>query len=81
MQKYIIYGKSNCPYCIKLVTKLAKAKKCFHIEMLDDHPDRLERLKKQYNHPTVPIVLKITETLIGGCDDTLKLIATETANE
>ena len=26
MAKFIIYGKSDCPYCIRVVTKLAKAK-------------------------------------------------------
>ena len=76
MQKYIIYGISDCPYCIKVVTKLIKAKKCFYVEMLDNDPERLRKLKMKYDHPTVPIVITVedVERLIGGCDDTLEFI-------
>lgn len=83
MAKFIIYGKSDCPYCIRVVTKLAKAKKCFYVEMLDDKPERLQELKTQYDHPTVPIVIKVEDVkeLIGGCDDTIKFIKQGENNE
>ena len=76
MSKFIIYGKSDCPYCIKVITKLAKAKQCFYVEMLDDNSKRLQELKTKYDHPTVPIVIRVedVEELVGGCDDTLEFI-------
>jgi len=83
MTKFIIYGRSSCPYCIKVITKLAKAKQCFYVEMLDDDLERLEKLKIKYDHPTVPIVIRVkdVEELIGGCDDALKLIEKGENNE
>ena len=79
MVKYIIYGKSSCSFCIKIINKLAKSKKTFYVEMLDGQPEKLEKLKEKYNHYTVPIVIEIREEeqLIGGCDDTLKLLESQ----
>ena len=74
MKKYIVYGRSTCPFCVKVVNKLIRQGKCFYVEMLDNDPDRLELIKKMYNHPTIPIVLckDDTEILIGGCDETVE---------
>ncbi len=76
MLKYIIYGKSSCGYCKKIIKKLLESKKTFYVELLDDNPEKLEQMKLKYNHPTVPIVLvkRVRETLIGGCDDALKFL-------
>ena len=83
MSKFIIYGRSDCPYCIKVITKLAKAKQCFYVEMLDDNSKRLQELKIKYDHPTVPIVIRVEDIkeLVGGCDDTLELIKKGENNE
>ena len=74
MLKYIIYGKASCPYCMKIIKKLTEAKKTFYVELLDGNPEKLERMKIKYNQSTVPIVIvkRQEETLIGGCDDTIK---------
>ena len=40
MKKYIIYGRSNCPFCIKIITKLAKANKRFYAQMLEEEIGR-----------------------------------------
>jgi glutaredoxin len=76
MKKYIIYGRASCPFCIKIITKLAKAEKCFYAHMLQDGSKELEEMKEKWGHPTVPIVIEVseTQTLLGGCDDTLKLL-------
>lgn len=72
--KYLVYGRSSCPFCVEAVHIL----KSNNIENIffDLESDRsfLNQAKIFYNHPTVPIVLKINrETgmvkLIGGCDD------------
>ena len=80
MTKYIIYGKSSCPYCIKVITSLVKSGKTFYAEMLDHDLSRLEELKTKYGHPTIPIVLikTNTEKLLGGCDDTINHIKQKT---
>ena len=46
MKKYIVYGKSTCPYCIKVVNKLLRGGKTFYVEMYDEQPEKLEEIKK-----------------------------------
>ena len=83
MKKYIVYGRSTCHYCVKVVNKLIRKGKCFYVEMLDEHPEKLEEIKKMHNHPTIPVVTIIddTEILIGGCDDTIEHLAHEVHHE
>jgi len=83
MKKYIVYGKSDCNYCVKVVNKLIKQGKCFYVEMLDGKPERLEFIKEMYNHPTIPVVIckDEKEILIGGCDDTIDHLKKEVADD
>tara|TARA_A100001201_G_scaffold110464_1_gene94459 strand:- start:605 stop:886 length:282 start_codon:yes stop_codon:yes gene_type:complete len=83
MKKYIVYGRSSCPYCIKVVNKLLRGGKTFYVELHDSTPGKLEEVKKRFNHPTVPIVTMIddTEILIGGCDDTIDHLKKEKSND
>ena len=83
MKKYIIYGRSSCPFCIKVINKLLRQGKTFYAEMYDDQPDKLEEIKKRYNHPTIPVVIiqDSKEILIGGCDDTIKHLNLEKLND
>ena len=39
---------------------------------MDSRPDELAEVKRQYGHPTVPIVL-IDGEFVGGCDDLMAL--------
>ena len=71
---YLIYGRSSCPYCVKATHLLDFAGIEYDFFDLEEDREFLEEAKKFYNHPTVPIVLKVDgETgivkLIGGCDD------------
>jgi len=83
MKKYIVYGRSDCAYCVKVINKLIKKGKCFYVEMYDNQPEKLEQIKKRYNHPTIPVVLikDEQEILIGGCDDTIDYLQTEKPSE
>lgn len=83
MEKYLIYGRANCPYCIKVVNKLIRAGKTIYAEMLDDSPEKLQKLKMKYDHPTIPIVIlkNDKEELIGGCDDTIEYLSREVLND
>ena len=80
MKSYKIYAKATCGYCRMLLQAMIDRKKCFYAEFLDDKPEVLEQKKITYGHKTVPIVVlreNGKETLIGGCDDTLKLLRRE----
>ena len=79
MKKYIVYGLSSCSYCTRVINTLIDKKKTFYVELLDGNPERLKLLKIMYNHPTVPIVVlkEQKETLIGGCDDTMRYLKKE----
>tara|TARA_R100001510_G_C7631082_1_gene189933 strand:- start:355 stop:618 length:264 start_codon:yes stop_codon:yes gene_type:complete len=83
MKKYIVYGRSSCPYCIKVVNKLLRGGKTFYVEMYDDQPEKLEQIKKRYNHPTIPVVIiqDSKEILIGGCDDTIEHLTEEVPSD
>lgn len=83
MEKYIIYGRSNCPYCIKVVNKLIRAGKTIYAEMLDENSTKLQQMKIKYDHPTVPIVIlkEDAERLIGGCDDTIEYLNREVSSD
>ena len=83
MKKYIVYGRSDCPFCIKVVNKLIRKGKSFYVEMHDDDFERLEEIKKRYNHPTIPVVIikDSEEILIGGCDDTIEHLKSEVDND
>ena len=83
MKKYIVYGKSSCPFCIKVVNKLLRKGKNFYVEMYDSSPEKLEEIKKRYNHPTIPVVIMIDEKeiFIGGCDDTIGHLINEATND
>jgi glutaredoxin len=82
MKKYIVYGRSSCPYCVKVVNKLIRKGKCFYVELHDNSPEKLEEIKKRYNHPTIPVVTIIDdkEILIGGCDDTIEHLKQEVSD-
>ena len=83
MRKYIVYGKSSCPFCIKVVNKLLRQGKTFYVEMYDAQPEKLEEIKKRYNHPTIPVVIiqDNNEIFIGGCDDTINHLLHEKNND
>ena len=83
MKKYIVYGRSSCPYCIKVVNKLLRGGKTFYVELHDSNPEKLDEIKKRFNHPTIPVVTFIddTEILIGGCDDTIEHLKGEVSND
>tara|TARA_Y100000114_G_scaffold96246_1_gene89562 strand:- start:3285 stop:3530 length:246 start_codon:yes stop_codon:yes gene_type:complete len=80
MKSYKIYAKASCGYCARLLQAMINKKKTFYVEFLDDKQHVLAEVKNKYNHHTVPIVIlreNGEETLIGGCDDALKMLNKE----
>ena len=67
MKKYIVYGRSSCPYCIKVVNKLLRGGKTFYVELHDSNPEKLDEIKKRFDHPTIPVVTFTDEN--GYCGE------------
>ena len=71
---YIVYGRSSCPFCVEATQLLDFAGVEYDYFNLEGDREFLQEAKEFYNHPTVPIVLKIDGEsgivrLIGGCSD------------
>ncbi len=77
---YIIYGKTKCPFCTNAVTLLQSRGITFTFYSMDKQPGELINLADQYNHRTVPIVLKVenSENIFIGGYDALKTHLEET---
>jgi len=68
---YIIYGKTKCPFCTNAVTLLQSRGISFTYYSMDKKQGELLDLATQYNHRTVPIVIKVDGSeniFIGGYD-------------
>ena len=68
---YVIYGKTQCTYCTNAVTLLQSKGISFTYYSMDNRTSELLDLATQYNHRTVPIVIKVVNSeneFIGGYD-------------
>ena len=75
----IIYAKTDCEYCLETIKILSESGIHHVLTLLDKAPDFHNKLKQQYEWPTVPIILKVDksnhkEEFIGGCDDLKKFL-------
>jgi len=72
--KYLIYGRTTCPYCIAATELLEEShKKTVFIDLTTD-PEGIEEAKEFYGWPTVPIILENDEdtgaiSFVGGFSD------------
>ena len=73
MIRYIVYGRSSCPYCVRAVQALeAESKEFFFFD--EEGEAELDYIKKFYASKTVPIIIennKITgkTSMVGGYTD------------
>lgn len=68
---YIVYGKTKCPFCTNAVILLQSRGISFTYYSMDEKQGELLDLATQYNHKTVPIILKTENSdniFIGGFD-------------
>lgn len=79
MKEYIIYGKTDCPYCDRIFDFMRKRNEKFVYVIINNLEDNLNEIKNIYDWKTVPIVVELLDhdgekiaKLIGGCDDTIK---------
>ena len=72
--KIQVYGKQNCPYCVKAKEWLeARNLQYSYTDVLKDISIAdLISIKERYNMNTVPIIV-INDELIGGYTDLVKL--------
>ena len=72
--KIQVYGKQNCPYCVKAKEWLeARNLQYTYTDVLKDISIAdLISIKERYNMNTVPIII-INDELIGGYTDLVKL--------
>lgn len=80
---YIIYGKTRCQFCTSAITLLQSRGMSFTYYSMDDKTPELLELATQYNHRTVPIVIKVEDSenhFIGGYD-ALKALFEEAAKK
>ena len=71
---FIIYAKVECGFCVKVINKMNEHGFDHALMLVDKAPDLYEDLKNDYDHSTVPMVIKVNkitkeQSFIGGCDD------------
>lgn len=67
-----LYTWSSCPFCIRAKQLLEGRGIPYTEHVMDERPIDLARIKRQYGHPTVPIIL-LDGQFVGGCDDLERL--------
>lgn len=80
--RFIIYGRSTCPFCINAADYCSAQKIDYIFLDYADFLEILEECKTFYNQPTVPIVLSNNLTTgatkkIGGYTDLLRYVEDE----
>lgn len=68
MNNVVIYSKENCVYCTKAKRFLDEKNISYTVEMMDNRPEELAKLKQETGHMTVPQIF-INGTFIGGYTD------------
>jgi glutaredoxin len=71
---YFVWGKKHCPWCLKAVSLLQEQENCdVRVFDMQDNEEALQRVKENFNWPTIPVIFKITsngeQTFIGGFTD------------
>ena len=78
MKSYIIYARSNCAFCKKLLGFMKENEQKFIYILMHNMDENLQKIMSKYNWRTVPLVIEVEENgderFIGGCDDTIKLL-------
>ena len=82
MEYYIVYGWSDCPFCVSAKELLDEKNQRYMMVYLDHDDVLLEYFKKTHEHPTVPIVItknteQLTTALIGGYTELCKHLETK----
>ena len=82
LEYFIVYAKVECSFCVRAINKLNFHGLDYALVLIDKAPDLYEDMKNKYEHPTVPLVVKVNkvskeEEFIGGCDDFMAWLQSE----
>jgi|1_EtaG_2_1085319.scaffolds.fasta_scaffold82568_2 glutaredoxin len=83
-EKYILYVRTDCPFCVKAISLLKEKKEVFSVLDLKSRPKVLRELKDIYEWQTVPMIFEKTDgnviKFIGGYTDLIKRLDGETSH-
>ncbi len=80
---YTVYALSDCGYCARAISKLGELGLDHLLIIMDKAPDYREKIKKKYDHQTVPAILRTSKAneedveFVGGFDDLVVLLDSE----
>ena len=85
MRVFHVYARLDCPFCKRAVRYLQSEEEVFSLTILDQAPQVLTDLSKEFNWNTVPIVTLVENyesnptdvKLIGGCEDLERFLKEE----
>ena len=60
-EKYILYVRTDCPFCVKATSLLREKKEAFSVLDLKSRPKVLRELKDIYEWQTVPMIFEKTD--------------------
>ena len=67
---YHIYAKATCPFCVRAINFMNEQGFDYVLTLVDASPEYYHKLKKKYEHQTVPMVVEHdvagNEKFIGG---------------
>ena len=69
-----LYTSSTCPFCIRAKALLDGKGLPYTEHVMDDRQDELAKVKAEFDHGTVPLIL-IDGKLVGGCSELEALAA------
>jgi glutaredoxin len=76
---YHIYAKAECPYCVKAINLMNELGYEFVLTLVDASPEYYYKLKKKYEHDTVPMIVEYDvaghEKFIGGYSELIEYFA------
>ena len=82
MKYYQVFGRANCPWCVKACTVLTDQELDFMFCDMQQSPSLIQYHKDVYEMETVPIVVEIDlfseeSRVIGGCTDLMNHLGVE----
>ena len=77
MEVYIVYGITDCPACLRACADLMERDLEYAFVETDFSKSYRDALKKEFEWPTFPMVVKVSEgaeDFIGGYDELRNII-------
>jgi len=66
---YTIYGKPDCPYCVKASNLLEQHSMAYHYINISSNESARQYVKETLGFKTVPVIVDSDGAVVGGYDD------------